>query len=77
MTMQELQEATSQDQHLQCLMEYVIQGWSDNRNQLPQDIRTHWTFRDVMTVIDRIVIKGICTVILEGFTTASAKTATY
>ena len=37
--MHELQEATSQDQHL---MEYVIQGWPKSKNQLPQDIRTYW-----------------------------------
>ena len=35
MTMCELQEATSQDQHLQHLMEYVIQGWPNSKNQLP------------------------------------------
>ena len=40
-TMHELQEAMSQDQHLQHLMEYVIQGWPDSKNQLPQDIRTY------------------------------------
>ena len=58
MTMQGLQEATSQDQYLQCLMEFVIQGWPANKNQLPQNIRTYWTFRDDMAVTDGIVIKG-------------------
>ena len=49
LTMLELQEATSQDQHFQYLMEYVIQGWPESEYQLPQDIRTYWTFRDDMT----------------------------
>ena len=31
MTMHELKEATSQDQHLQHLMEYVIKGWPDSK----------------------------------------------
>ena len=35
MIFNELMGATSQDQHLQQLMEYIIQGWPDNREQLP------------------------------------------
>ena len=50
-TMHELQEAMSQDQHLQCLMEYVIQEWPESKNKLLQDIRPYWTFRDDMAVI--------------------------
>ena len=33
MTFNELKEATSQGQHLQQLMEYIIQGWPDNKGQ--------------------------------------------
>ena len=58
MTMCELQEVTYHDQHLQHLMEHVTQGWPDSKNQLPQDMRTYWTFRDDMAVIDWVVIKG-------------------
>ena len=65
MTMHELHEAAFQDQHLQHLMEYVIQGWPESKIQLPQDIRTYWTFRDDMEVIDGVVIKGRCIVIPE------------
>ena len=58
MTMHEPHKAMSQDQHLQHLMEYVIQGWPESKKQLPQDITTHWTFRDNMAGIDGVVIKG-------------------
>ena len=44
-------------------MEYITQRWSDNKDQLPQDIKTYWTFRDDMAVIDNVVIKGQCIVI--------------
>ena len=44
--MHEIHEATSQDKCIQCLMEYTIQGWPENKNQLPQDIRTYYVFRD-------------------------------
>ena len=53
-----LQEAMLEDQYLQHLMEYVIQGWPDSKNKLPQDIRRCWMFRDDMAVIDGVVIKG-------------------
>ena len=58
MKMHELQEAMSQDQHLQHLMEYIKQGWTDSKMQLLQDMRTNWTFRDDMAVIDGVVIKS-------------------
>ena len=64
MTMYELQQATSQDQHLQFLKDYIIQGWPEGRDQTPQDIRTYWTFRDDMAVTVWIIIKGRCTVVL-------------
>ena len=66
MTICELQEATSQDQHLQHLMEYVIQGWPESKSQLPEDIRAYWLFRDNMAVIDGVVIKGRCIVIPDA-----------
>ena len=56
--MHELQLATSQDQHLQCLKDYIIQGWTERKEQIPQDIRTYWTFRGYMTVINGVIIKG-------------------
>ena len=77
MTMYVLQGATSQDQHLQDLMEYIIQVWPESKNQLPQDIRTYWTFRDDMAVIGGVVIKGQTDSNGRSITTAGAETATY
>ena len=39
MTIHKLQQVTDQDQHMQCLKEYIIQGWSDHKDQVQQDIR--------------------------------------
>ena len=66
MTMHELQEAASQDQHLQHLMEYVIQWKPESKNQQPKDIRTYWRFRGDMAVVDGVVIKDKQIVILEA-----------
>ena len=52
--MYELQQATSQDQHLQHL-----------KDKIPQNIRTYWTFRDDKAVNDGVIIKGRCIVVSE------------
>ena len=40
-TIHKLQEATSQLEHLQYLKEHVIQGWPENRDQIPQVMETN------------------------------------
>ena len=55
----------SQDQHLQCLKAYIIQGWPESRDRIPQDLRAYWTFREDMAVIDRVVMKGSHIVVSE------------
>ena len=37
-TVQQFQQVTSQDDHLQHLKEYIIRGWPENKDQIPQDI---------------------------------------
>ena len=66
MTMHEMQQAMSQDQHLEHLKDFIIKGWSENRVQITQDIRTYWIFRDDMEVNDRVIIKGRCIVLPEA-----------
>ena len=39
-TIQELQQVPSQHEHLQQLKEYIIRDWSENKDQIPQDMRT-------------------------------------
>ena len=48
MAIEELQQATSQDEHLHHHQEYTIRCFPEH---LPQDMRTYWTFQDDMTVI--------------------------
>ena len=48
MTMHELQQAMYQDQHLQHLTDFVIQGWPESTDHISQDVRRYCTFRDDM-----------------------------
>ena len=57
MTVQQLQQATSQDHHLQQLKDYIIRGWPENKDQIPQDIQTYWTFHDYLAVIDGVILR--------------------
>ena len=66
MTLHKLQQATSQDHHIQCLKECIMQGWPEGRDKIPQYIRTYWTFRDDMVVIDGVIIKGRHIVVLQA-----------
>ena len=54
MTIHELQQVTCQDQLMQCLKEYMIQGFPEHNDQVHQDIRPYLTFKDDMAVIDRL-----------------------
>ena len=44
MMIQQLQQATSQDNHLQKLKDYIIRGLTENKDQIPQDMQTYWIF---------------------------------
>ena len=57
MTIQELQQATSQDEHLQLHQEH-IRGRPEYRDQIPHSMRGYWTFYDDMIVIDWVILKG-------------------
>ena len=66
-SIKQFQQATSQDDHLQLLKGYIIIGWPENKDQIPQDMRTYWTFLDDMAVIDGFIMKGRYVVIPEVF----------
>ena len=44
MMIQQLQQATLQDNHLQQLKDDIIRGWSEKKDQIQQDMSTCWTF---------------------------------
>ena len=44
MTIQELKQEMSGDEHIQQLKEHIIKGWPENIDQISQDTRAYWTF---------------------------------
>ena len=61
--MAEIQQASSQDAHLQQLKSFIIAGWPDTKDKLHADLRPYWSYRDELAVIDGVILKGRCIVI--------------
>ena len=48
-------KTTGKDDHLQQLR-HIIRDWLESRNEVPQEIRPCWMFRDDMAVIHGIIM---------------------
>ena len=65
MSIPQIQQATAQDEHLQWLKGYIITGWPEIKDQVQQDMRTYWSFKDDKAVIDGIIMMSKCDIIPE------------
>ena len=59
-SMAEIQQAASQDNHLQQLKSLIITGWPDSSDKLCADLSPYWSYRDELVVIDGTILKGRC-----------------
>ena len=58
MSVSQLQQASAQDDHLQCLKSFIITGWPNTEDELQADLKPYWSYRDELAVIDGIMLKG-------------------
>ena len=65
MSIAQIQQVTMQDEYLQQLGGYIIAHWPDIKDQVQQEIRMYWSFRDDMAGIDGITMKGRHVIIPE------------
>ena len=56
--MAEIQQASSQDAHLQQLKSFIITGWPDTKDVLHVDLRPYLSYKDELVVIDGVILKG-------------------
>ena len=66
MSLLQIQQTTSQDEHLQCLKNIIITSWLHTKEQLHIDIRQYWSYIDDLVVIDGVVMKGRHIIIPES-----------
>ena len=66
MPMSQIQQASAQDEHLQCLKSFITTGWPNTKEELHTDLKPYSSYRKELAVIDKIVLKGRCIVILTS-----------
>ena len=54
----DLQQASSQDSHIQKLKHFIITGWFNSRDDVSEELKPYWAYRDELAVISGIVLKG-------------------
>ena len=55
---QKLKQETMMDPVLNKLSEIIVMGWPETIKELPLEVRQYWSFRDELSVIDGIIMKG-------------------
>ena len=58
MSISQIQQAFTQDDHLQCLKSFIIAGWLSTKEELDRDLKPYWSYRDDLVAIDGVVMKG-------------------
>ena len=66
-SMTELQQALSQDNHLQKSKYFIITGWPYSKDEISEELKQYWSYRDKLAVIDGIMIKARHIIIPNSF----------
>ena len=56
--LEELRAATKTDATMNKLKEVILSGWPTKRTEVPSEIRDYWNFRDEMSEVNDIILKG-------------------
>ena len=56
--LESLQEETKADPTLASLTDLIITGWPDSMQDLPDNLHPYWCFRDELTILNGLVMKG-------------------
>ena len=59
----QIQQASAQDEYLQCLKNIIITGWLSTKDDLHSDLRPYLSYTDDLAVINGVVMKGRCIII--------------
>ena len=57
---------TSKDPMMQALKHQIIKAWPYSRSECGKNLQDFWNYRDELSVLDRLVLKGSCIVIPES-----------
>ena len=55
---EKFQKETARDDHLQDLQDAILEGWPEEKSDVPHKLRPYWTFRDELSVMDGLLYKS-------------------
>ena len=61
--MQSIQKETQNDEELQTLLQYIMKVFPMTKDEYHDTIKPYFNYREELTVIDGLVLKGQCIVI--------------
>ena len=61
----QIQDATKNDETLQELIQFILAGWPLTWGDTSENIHSFWNYRDELSIIDGIVLKGACIIVPE------------
>ena len=53
-----LAKETDKDDILVALKNTIVKGWPDKRDECPMNLRDFWSYRDELSILDGLVLKG-------------------
>ena len=56
----------SKDKVMQALKHPIIKGWPSTRSECSGNLQDYWNYRDELSILDGLVLKGSCIVIPES-----------
>ncbi|CAC5383949.1 unnamed protein product [Mytilus coruscus] len=56
--LEQITEETSKDDTLQTLTRLIIDCWPDEKNEVPKEVLEYWNFRDELSNVNGIILKG-------------------
>ena len=57
-SLNQLRVAMQEDDALVLLKQIITQGWPRNVKEVPKELQPYWTFREVLTIEDGLILKG-------------------
>ena len=57
-TLQRIRTETSKDPAMAALYETVMNGWPDERKEVPEPLRLYWSYRDEISAYDGVLYKS-------------------
>lgn len=55
---QQVRDATAQDDELCALRDVILQGWPGDRHDVARPLRKYWAYRDELSIEDGVLLKG-------------------